>query len=147
MENTFALQDWLRSVWFASQTSWARTEFNTKDCQLALCKTGLNNVTLDMISNLLSGIAFHPSHPSTLFFTTHFSKGDAYLEEKHFDCFHELLYSDGYFYPSGISKPIILPPSFFTYLHSDTTDTINWLKQKFISEGLWFDGHFFLKPC
>ena len=113
-----------------------------KDCQLALCKTGLNNVTLDMISNLLSGIAFHPSHPSTLFFTTHFSKGDAYLEDKHFDCFHELLYSDGYLNLSGISKPIILPPSFFTYLHSDTTDTINWLKQKFISEGLWLDGHF-----
>ena len=47
------------------------------DCKLALCKVGLNNVTSEMISNLLSGIELHPSHPSTTFFNTHFLKGEA----------------------------------------------------------------------
>ena len=44
------------------------------DCKLALCKVGLNNVTSEMISNLLSGIEFHPSHPLTTYFNTHFFK-------------------------------------------------------------------------
>ena len=112
------------------------------DCKLALCKIGLNNVTLEMISNLLPGIEFHPSHPSTSFFNTHFLKGEAWLEDMHLECFRELLYHDGFFYPSGISKPIMLTPYFFTYLHSDAIKTMDWLKQLLIQEKLWIDGQF-----
>ena len=112
------------------------------DCKLALRKVGLNNVTLEMISNLLSGIVFHPSHPSTTFFNTHFLKREAWLEDVHLECFRELLYHNGFFYPSGISKPIMLTPSFFTYLHSDATKTMQWLKHLLIQENLWIDGQF-----
>ena len=54
----------------------------------------------------------------------------------------ELLYHDGFIYPSGISKPIMLTPSFFTYLHSDATKTMQWLKHLLIQENLWIDGQF-----
>jgi len=87
------------------------------DCKLALCKVGLKYVTLEMISNLLSEVVFHPFHPSTSFFNTHFLKREVWLEDMHLECFCELLYHDGFFYRSGISKPIMLTLLFLhTYI-------------------------------
>ena len=60
----------------------------------------------------------------------------------HLECFRELLFHDGFFYPSGILKPIMLTPSFFTYVHSDAIKTMEWLKQLLIQEKLWIDGQF-----
>jgi Ulp1 family protease len=56
-----------------------------------------------------------------------------------------LLYNDGSFTEKGELKPVMITPSFYTLLCSDTFDTCSWLKSCFRNLNLMIDDQ--LLPC
>jgi len=109
-------------------------------CQLALSKIGSCTVTLKMISQLISGITFHPEHASFHFYISRFySSDESWFENDHLECILGLLYTEGYFDSEGRSYPLVLTPSFYPLLLSDVLHCMEWFKTQLLKMNLLVD--------
>ena len=96
-------------------------------------------VNKEIIHVLLSGVKYHPTDVTTSFFWSDtFVHGDTWLQGIHLEMFIDLLYKNDYFFPDGISKPVLISPIFATHFLGETDgDPIVWLRRYLTNKDIW----------
>jgi hypothetical protein len=119
-------------------------QFHIMQPQSILHFIGDMPVTYEDIHRVLSGIMFDITDPTANSFES-FQAGDNWIEGNQIEMIRALLYEDGFYTENGELKPVMITPSFYTFLCSDTFDACSWLKSCFRRLNLLIEEQ--LLPC
>ena len=119
-------------------------QFHVMQSETILHFIGDIPVTYEDIHRILSGITFDITDPTAVSLES-FRADDDWFEGNQIEMIRALLYEDGFFTENGELKPVMITPSFYTLLYSDTFDACSWLKSCFRSLNLVIEEQ--LLPC
>ena len=118
-------------------------QFHIMQPQSILHFIGDMPVTYEDIHRVLSGIMFDITDPTANSFES-FRAGDNWIEGNQIEMIRALLYEDRFYTENGELKPVMITPSFYTILCSDTFDACSWLKSCFRRLNLLIESNFYL---
>ena len=102
-------------------------------------------ITKAMLCILLSGITYHPTHESTVYYRSpnFYQPPNNLVLGEHLQLFIDLLYQNGYTIQEGATfKPVVVPPHFSTFIQyedKDNADTYISLRKYFRERGMWVE--------